>query len=210
MEEARQKAQQASLVDEVFKRNEAALTMADEELDDEAKKIKEALQELFDGKLEPWPHQVQAIMRLEMERRSQQRKNHEGTASIPKQLPVVILGQLGCGIGKSAILAVYAKYLLTSGATKKVLVCTPSVWVTHQLCGLFRVTKFIEELASSEGIFLFEHKRLIEIGESDLKGTILLVDEVDALLANSELKAIALRADAMIGLSATLGGAVGL
>ena len=123
---------------------------------------------------------------------------------------MVILGQFGCGIGKSAILVVYAKYLLSSGATKKVLVCTPSVWVTHQLCGLFQVTKFIEELATSDGIFLFEHKRLAEVEEINLRDTILLVDEADILLANAELKAKALKTTTMIGLSATLGGAVGL
>lgn len=92
----------------------------------------------------------------------------------------------------------------------KVLVSTPSTWVTHQLSGLFQVTKFIEELSSSHGIFLFEHKRLAEIDEKELKHTILLVDEVDVLLANAELKAKALKASTMIGLSATLGGRAGL
>jgi len=72
------------------------------------------------------------------------------------------------------------------------------------------VTKFIEELATSEGIFLFEHKRLAEVEENNLQGTILLVDEADILLANAELKAMALKSSTMIGLSATLGGIVGL
>ena len=72
------------------------------------------------------------------------------------------------------------------------------------------MTKFIEELATSEGIFLFEHKRLAEVEENKLRGTILLVDEVDIFLANSELKAMALKTNTMIGLSATLGGEVGL
>lgn len=72
------------------------------------------------------------------------------------------------------------------------------------------MTKFIEELASCHGIFLFEHKRLAEVDEKELKEAILLVDEVDVLLANSELKAKALKAGTLIGLSATLGGRVGL
>ena len=74
----------------------------------------------------------------------------------------------------------------------------------------FQVTKFIEELSTCSGIFLFEHKRLAEIDEQQLKSTLLLVDEVDILLANPELKARALRARTIIGLSATLGGATGL
>ena len=98
---------------------------------------------------------------------------------------MVILGQFGCGIGKSAILAVYAKYLAQSRPRSKVLVCTPSAWVTHQMSVLFQVTKFIEELATCSGIFLFEHRRLTEIDEQQLKGVILLVDEVDVLLANA-------------------------
>ena len=68
LEEARRQAQQASLVDEVFKRNDAALSMDDEELDDEARGMKATLLLLFDGKLEPWPHQVKAVLRLEKER----------------------------------------------------------------------------------------------------------------------------------------------
>ena len=130
--------------------------MDDEELDDETKGMKATLLLLFDGKLEPWPHQVKAVLRLEKERLMLFRKKEDGSgqmlanglhcaikdgASGRSQLEcpqsLVILGQFGCGIGKSAILVVYAKYLLSSGATKKVLVSTPSVWVTHQLCGLF-------------------------------------------------------------------------
>ena len=75
---------------------------------------------------------------------------------------------------------------------------------------LFQVTKFIEDLATCSGIFLFEHRRLAEIDEQQLKGVILLVDEVDVLLANAELKAKAFKSGTIIGLSATLGGAAGL
>ena len=42
--------------------------MDDEELDDETKGMKATLLLLFDGKLEPWPHQVKAVLRLEKER----------------------------------------------------------------------------------------------------------------------------------------------
>ena len=42
--------------------------MDDEELDDEARGMKAALLLFFDGKLEPWPHQVKAVLRLEKER----------------------------------------------------------------------------------------------------------------------------------------------
>ena len=51
---------------------------------------------------------------------------------------------------------------------------------------------------------------MAEIDERQLKGTMLLVDEVDILLTNNELKARALKARTIIGLSATLGGTVGL
>ena len=54
----------------MFKRNEIALTMSDEELDDETKEMKSTIRTLFDGKLEPWPHQVKAVIRLEKERRA--------------------------------------------------------------------------------------------------------------------------------------------
>ena len=57
---------------------------------------------------------------------------------------------------------------------------------------------------------MFEHKRLAEVEENKLRDTILLVDEADILLANAELKAMALKTNTMIGLSATLGGEVGL
>ena len=65
-------------------------------------------------------------------------------------------------------------------------------------------------MATSHGIFLFEHKRLAEVNDQELSIAILLIDEVDVLLANQELKAKALRARAIVGLSATLGGSVGL
>ena len=42
--------------------------MDDEELDDEARGMKATLLLLFDGKLEPWPHQIKAVLRLEKER----------------------------------------------------------------------------------------------------------------------------------------------
>ena len=146
-------------------------------------------------------------MRLEKERLQLEQKK---ASSEKAKLPLVILGQFGCGMGKSAILAVYAKYLASLNSKSKVLVCTPSTWVTHQMSAHFQVTKLIEELSACSGIFLFEHKRLAEVDEQQLKGTMLLVDEVDILLANNELKARALRARTIIGLSATLGGTVGL
>ena len=100
--------------------------------------------------------------------------------------------------------------MVAVNADAKILVCTPSNWVTHQLCGLFPVTKYIEEVASSNGIFLLEHKRLAEVDDKQLAVSSILVDEVDVMLANQELKAKAMRARALIGLSATLGGSLGL
>ena len=127
-----------------------------------------------------------------------------------KTLPKVLLGQLGCGLGKSVVLALLARYMVAVNPDAKILVCTPSNWVTHQLCGLFPVTKYIEEVASSNGIFLLEHKRLAEVDDKQLAVSSILVDEVDVLLANQELKAKTMRAKALIGLSATLGGSLGL
>ena len=78
---------------------------------------------LFDKKLEPWPHQVAAIIRLEKELRMLDAKCRSPGA---KTLPKVLLGQLGCGLGKSVVLALLARYMVAVNADAKILVCTPS------------------------------------------------------------------------------------
>ena len=116
-------------MDEVFKKNEQALKGGDNfQDDDDIRATKAALLPLFDKKLDPWPHQVAAIIRLEKELRMLEEKSKTSGA---QTLPTVVLGQLGCGLGKSVILAILARYMASLNETTKVLVCTPSNWVTH-------------------------------------------------------------------------------
>ena len=68
----------------------------------------------------------------------------------------------------------------------------------------------MEYIDSSNGIFLIEQQELESISDSALQKSILIVDEVDQLLSKEELMPYALKAQRLIGLSATLGGKVGL
>ena len=125
-------------------------------------------------------------------------------------VPKVILGQLGCSYGKSTILAVYANYLKELHKDAKVIVCTPTPWLKHQICTHFGLVRELEYIDSSNGLFLIEQQELESIPETALRKSILIVDEVDQLLSKEELMPYALKAQRLIGLSATLGGKVGL
>ena len=125
-------------------------------------------------------------------------------------LPLVLLGQLGCSYGKSTILAVYAKYLTALSESERVVICTPSEWIGNQICTHFMFTKEIDLIEKSCGLFLIEQDELPNIPEAALKKVVLMVDEVDQLLAEQHLVPYALKAKMLVGLSASLGGEVGL
>ena len=129
--------------------------------------------------------------------------NMEPTA---RQLPLVLLAQIGCGVGKSAIEAVLAKHLADQDPHAKVLVCAPGKWVNYQLSEHFETPKLISQISVSHGVFLLEHGDLRRMEHDELEGTTIIADEVDRILADNQLTAKALKAKALIGLSATLGG----
>ena len=162
---------------------------------------------LFEGKLQARAEQISAVVLLERELKQLLALNEEPNG---KKLPLVLLAQFGCGVGKSAIEVVIAKHMAAQDPLAKVLVCAPDEWVTYQLTEHFQTTKLLSQIQKSHGIFLLEHAELERMAEEDLRETVLVVDEVDRLLADSFLTAKALKAKAVIGLSATLGGRQGL
>ena len=126
------------------------------------------------------------------------------------RLPIVLLWQLGCSYGKSTILAVYAKYLAAVNPESKVVICTPKGWLSNDICTHLTFTQQIDLLAQSCGLFVIEQDELKKIPEADLEKVTLMVDEVDCLLERHDLVPLAIKAKTIVGLSATLGGEVGL
>ena len=102
-----------------------------------------------------------------------------------KKLPPVLLAQIACGVGKSAIEVVIAKHMVAQDPLAKVLVCAPDEWVAHQLSEHFQTTKLLCQIQKSHGIFLLEHADLGRMSDDELHGTVLIIDEVDRLFADS-------------------------
>lgn len=71
-----------------------------------------------------------------------------------KKLPSVVLAQIACGIGKSAIEAVLAKHLAAQDKLAKILVCAPDEFVAHQLTEHFSTNKLLIQFQKSHGVFL--------------------------------------------------------
>ena len=140
------------------------------------------LETYYEAKFAPRQDQVTAVLKLV---KVYEELLAENEAPEAEKLPLVLLAQFGCGMGKSVIESLLAKHLVAQDPHAKVLVCAPAEWVSYQLSDHFRSTKIISQIQKSSGIFLIEHLGLDKLTEEELRETIIIADEVDILLKDS-------------------------
>lgn len=90
----------------------------------------------------------------------------------------VVVGELPCAFGKSAMLNVLAGVLSDK---QKVILWCPNVLLRMQAQTVLYDTgilKRLSELDQTSGIFVIDKNQTNHLNESNLKGSILIVDEV--------------------------------